>query len=83
MRYLCLIYEDEKWWEKASEADMQKGMADYNAFTSHPERQTLHHRRTLRRDEGAAGRLLPDQREGLERRGPGGLADSRRAAWHG
>ncbi len=33
MRYLCLIYEDEKWWEKASEADMQKGMADYNAFT--------------------------------------------------
>ena len=33
MRYLCLIYEDEKWWEKATEADMQKGMADYNAFT--------------------------------------------------
>ena len=33
MRYLCLIYEDEKWWEKASEADMQKGMADYNGFT--------------------------------------------------
>jgi len=33
MRYLCLIYEDEKWWEKASEADLQKGMANYNAFT--------------------------------------------------
>ena len=33
MRYLCLIYEDEKWWQQASEADMQKGMADYNAFT--------------------------------------------------
>jgi hypothetical protein len=33
MRYLCLIYEDEKWWEKATEADMQKGMADYTAFT--------------------------------------------------
>jgi hypothetical protein len=32
MRYLCLIYEDEKWWEKATEADMQKGMAEYNAF---------------------------------------------------
>src|SRR5882724_11940873 len=31
MKYLCLIYEDEKWWEKASEADMQK--AEYNAFT--------------------------------------------------
>ncbi len=33
MRYLCLIYEDEKWWEKASEADMQSGMAEYNGFT--------------------------------------------------
>jgi hypothetical protein len=33
MRYLCLIYEDEKWWEKATETDMQKGMADYTAFT--------------------------------------------------
>ena len=33
MKYLCLIYEDEKWWEKASAADLQKGMAEYNAFT--------------------------------------------------
>jgi hypothetical protein len=33
MRYLCLIYEDEKWWERATEADMQKGMAEYGAFT--------------------------------------------------
>lgn len=33
MRYLCLIYEDEKWWEKATEADMKQGMAEYNAFT--------------------------------------------------
>jgi hypothetical protein len=33
MRYLCLIYEDEKWWETATPADMEKGMADYNAFT--------------------------------------------------
>ncbi|HEV8509576.1 MAG TPA: YciI family protein [Gemmatimonadales bacterium] len=33
MRYLCLIYEDEKWWEKASKDDMQKGMAEYTAFT--------------------------------------------------
>jgi len=33
MRYLCLIYEDEKWWEKASPAEMQQGMADYGAFT--------------------------------------------------
>ncbi|HYX81552.1 MAG TPA: YciI family protein [Gemmatimonadales bacterium] len=34
MRYLCLIYEDEKWWEKATPADMQQGMAEYNAFTT-------------------------------------------------
>src|SRR5919197_544029 len=33
MRYLSLIYEDEKWWEKATPADLEKGMADYNAFT--------------------------------------------------
>ena len=33
MRYLCLIYEDEKWWEKATPADMEKGMAEYGAFT--------------------------------------------------
>jgi len=33
MRYLCLIYEDEKWWEKATQADMEKGLAEYNAFT--------------------------------------------------
>jgi hypothetical protein len=33
MRYLCLIYEDEKSWEKATQADMEKGMADYNNFT--------------------------------------------------
>jgi hypothetical protein len=28
-----LIYSDEAWWEKASEAEMQKGLAEYNAFT--------------------------------------------------
>ena len=33
MRYLCLIYEDEKAWQNMSEADMQKGMAEYTAFT--------------------------------------------------
>jgi len=33
MRYLCLIYENEKAWQQMSEADMQKGMAEYNAFT--------------------------------------------------
>jgi hypothetical protein len=33
MRYLCLIYEDEKWWDKASQAELEKGMAEYTAFT--------------------------------------------------
>ena len=33
MRYLCLIYSDEKWWETASPADIQTGMAEYNAYT--------------------------------------------------
>jgi len=33
MRYLCLIYENEKAWQQMSEGDMQKGMAEYNAFT--------------------------------------------------
>ncbi len=33
MRYLCLIYENEKAWQQMSEADMQKGMAEYNVFT--------------------------------------------------
>lgn len=34
MKYLCLIYSDETWWEKASEAEMKQGMADYSAFTN-------------------------------------------------
>jgi hypothetical protein len=33
MRYLCLIYEDEKWWDKASQAELESGMAEYTAFT--------------------------------------------------
>ncbi len=33
MRYLCLIYGDENVGQKISEADMQKEMAEYNAFT--------------------------------------------------
>ena len=33
MQYLCLIYEDEKAWVNATQAEMEKGMAEYNAFT--------------------------------------------------
>jgi hypothetical protein len=33
MRYLCLIYEDEKAWQSVTQAEMEKGMAEYNAFT--------------------------------------------------
>ena len=33
MRYLCLIYSDEKRWERASETEWNTVMAEYNAFT--------------------------------------------------
>ena len=33
MRYLCLIYSDEKQWERASEAEWNTVMTEYNAFT--------------------------------------------------
>ena len=33
MRYLCLIYDDEKQWANFSQADQEKGMAEYNAFS--------------------------------------------------
>lgn len=33
MRYLCLIYSDEKRWERASEAEWSTVMGEYNAFT--------------------------------------------------
>ena len=41
-----------------------------------PERQDVDDRRPVRRDEGTARRLLPDRRQGPERRDPGGVADS-------
>lgn len=33
MRYLCLIYENEKQWEILSQKDQEAGIAEYNAFT--------------------------------------------------
>jgi len=33
MRYLCLIYSDEKQWETMPQADMQAVMGEYFAFT--------------------------------------------------
>jgi len=95
-----LDLREEKAWQQLTEADMQKGMAEYNAFTesikksgnyvggealpTHQYRTSVRVRsgtslqdgRTLRRDEGAAGRLLPDQGEGPERRGAGGVGGS-------
>ncbi len=53
MRYLCLIYGDEKWWDKASEAEKQQGMAEYNAFTENVKKNGTRW-------------LLPHQREGPE-----------------
>jgi len=32
MKYLCLIYEDEKAWQGMSKADMEKGFGEYRAF---------------------------------------------------
>ena len=32
MKYLCLIYEDEKAWQGMSKADMEKGLGEYRAF---------------------------------------------------
>ncbi|HJU66388.1 MAG TPA: YciI family protein [Gemmatimonadaceae bacterium] len=33
MRYLCMIYDDEKVWANFSKAEQDKGMAAYFAFT--------------------------------------------------
>jgi hypothetical protein len=33
MRYLCLIYDDEKAWANFSRAEQEKGMAAYFAYT--------------------------------------------------
>lgn len=33
MRYLCLIYDDEKQWEAFSKSEQEAGMAEYNAYT--------------------------------------------------
>src|SRR5439155_14539627 len=54
----------------------------YRRLGTGTEREGLDDRRTIRRDEGAAGRLLPDHGEGPEGRGPGGVADTRREARH-
>jgi len=33
MKYLCLIYEDERVWQKMSKAEIDKVMSEYFAFT--------------------------------------------------
>lgn len=33
MRYLCLIYDDEKQWDALSKREQETGLAEYNAFT--------------------------------------------------
>lgn len=33
MKYLCLIYDDEREWAKLPEAEMEEVMAEYFAFT--------------------------------------------------
>ena len=94
MRYVCLIYDDEKNWEKMPKPDADAMMGEYFAFTddiktsghySAAKRcsrcstattvrvrngKTLDDRRPVRRDEGAARRLLPHRGEGPERGDP-------------
>ena len=46
-----------------------------------PERQGVHDRRSVRRNQGAARRVLPDRGPRSERRDPGGRRRFRRRAW--
>ncbi len=34
MRYLCLIYDDEKKWASMSKSEQDAGIAEYGAFTT-------------------------------------------------
>lgn len=34
MKYLCLIYDDETIWQKMPEAELDKVMAEFRAFTT-------------------------------------------------
>jgi hypothetical protein len=34
MRYLCLIYDDEKKWSALSRSEQEAGMAEYGAFSA-------------------------------------------------
>ena len=95
MKYLCLIYDEEKKLAAMPQSESDAFMGEYFAFTEgiqqerplprrrgaaagpdrhdgpDPERQGLHHRRAVRRDQGAARRLLPDRGQGPERGDPG------------
>ena len=98
MRYVCLIYDDEKNWEKMPKPDADAMMGEYFAFTEDIKKnghyhagealqpvgtattvrvrngKTVDHRRSLCRDQGAAGRLLPHRRPGPERGHPDRVA---------
>ena len=105
MRYLCLIYDDEK--TMGDDVEERIGClhgrvlrlhrrTSGRAATTWPARRcspvstatTVRVRNgkvsttdgPVRRDQGAAGRLLPHRSQGPERRHPGGLARSRRPA---
>jgi len=84
MKYLCLVYFEEKKLDAIPKSEFDALAAECLAYDEElrksghciasdrhdragPERQAVRHRRSLRRDEGAAGRVLPHQREGLGR----------------
>ena len=100
MRYLCLIYDDEKTMGAMPQGDVRRlhgrvlraspRRSGRAATTSAARRcsrcstattvrvrngKDLDDRRAVRRDQGAARRVLPDRGQGPERRDPGGVAD--------
>ena len=98
MRYLCLIYDDEKKVAAMPKSESNAFMGEYFAFTdgikqsghylagealqpvgdghdrTGSKRQGRHDRRAVRRDEGAAWRLLHDRGARPQRRDPGRAA---------
>ena len=99
MKYLCLVYYDEKKLEALSKSEYDALMDEVLAYRealrksghyissdglesvrdghdrADPERQGVHDRRPVRRDEGAARRVHAHRGPGPERGHPGGLED--------
>ena len=99
MKYLCLIYDEEKKMAGMSKSEGDAFMGEYGAYhrvgqgerplpgrqpapagphrdhDPQPQRQGVDDRRSVRRDQGTARRLLPDRSQGSQRGHPGRVAD--------